>query len=213
MKNLFIKSRLLDRKGFTLVELLVAMTVFIMFIGVVIGSYMGLVRSQREANEYRIMYSEARNVFDSLAWEMRNGTVDYRYYHDSDTEGILTKGLSEVVLISKDADERTFIRYENEAVYVQSAPFNPDDFAFSPPLLTGESVPLNDPGKVKISAFEIYISPVFDPYNQDSVYHDFQQFQPKITIYAEFERDSGIGRTYEMSLQTTVSSRVYNQVY
>ncbi len=207
------KMRASDNRGFTLVELLVAMAIFVMFIGVVIGAYTGLIRAQRDANDYRIMYSEARNVFDSLVWEFRNGVVDYRYYHDNGGEGILTGKLDELVLVSKDAGKRTLIRREGDGVFVQHIPFDPEDLEFPVPPVIERLDPLNDPDKVRVSEFGMYVSPVFDPYDLDYTDYDFQQFHPKITVYAMFEREFANGRTYDMFLQTTVSSRIYNQVY
>lgn len=195
-----------NRKGFTLVELLIAMTIFLLFIGVVVGAYTGIIRAQRNANEYRIMYSEARSVFDSLTWELRNGIVDYGYYVESETEGYLVGALDELVLVPGNGDKRVLIGYENDAVYLMDIPFEnavfPEERRF-----------LNNPEEVRISDFRMYVSPVFDPYDLDYTSHDFQQFHPKVTVYAFFEREFGNGSTYDMILQTTVSSRIYNQAY
>lgn len=66
--------------GFTLIELLVSISIFVIFLGVVSLSYIGIVRSQRQANDVRKMYSDVRTFVESLSQDMRLGTVDYDCY-------------------------------------------------------------------------------------------------------------------------------------
>jgi len=70
------------KKGFTLIELLVSIAIFVIFMGVISLSYIGIVRSQRQANEVRAMYSDVRNFIESLSQDMRLGTIDYDCYQD-----------------------------------------------------------------------------------------------------------------------------------
>ena len=198
-----------NNKGFTLVEMLISMTIFSAFVGILITSYTGIVKSQREANEYRVMYVEGRHVFETLVQELREGMVDYAFY----AEGELLGERSDIRLVSKDARTFTKINYyaNNAVVSLSKARLDPNQEAGKGQPVFGESQKLND--KVRVSDFKIYVSPVIDPYNEDYVEYDANQFHPKVTIYAKFEREFSDGRNYTMDLQTTVSSRVYNQVY
>ena len=54
------------KRGFTLVEMLIAMSIFVIFITVLMSSYTSLIRAQREANNYRQLYAEAREIFDTI---------------------------------------------------------------------------------------------------------------------------------------------------
>lgn len=80
-KNKF--QNLDSKRGFTLIELLVSITVFVIFLSVVSVSYIGIVRSQRQANEFRRMYSDVRSFIESLAEDMRLGTIDYDCYRET----------------------------------------------------------------------------------------------------------------------------------
>ena len=67
---------------------------------------------------------------------------------------------------------------------------------------------------VKVLELSFYVSPFNDPYDQDYYVNDVVQFQPKVTVYAKFEKElSGEREPFVMDLETTVSSRVYNQIY
>lgn len=196
-----------SQKGFTLVEMLIAMAIFITFTGILISSYASIVRSQREANDYRLMYSEARGVFEALTAELREGMVDYGNY----SGGILSGGLNEIYLVSKDDQIRTHVKYD-EALGVVSVSKRVRDNITKVYSDFGASRDLNSVD-VKVTKLKFYVSPVIDPYDPQYVENDLNQFHPKVTIYAEFERTLKSGKIYTMDLQTTISSRIYNQVY
>ena len=115
-------------------------------------------------------------------------------------------------LVSKDATAKSHIIFDEEAGVVKLSKgklFSNDDPGEDP--IMAEPVNLNF--AVKVKNFRIYVSPVIDPYDQHYAAYDLNQFHPKVTVYAEFERQLSSGKTYSMDLQTTVSSRIYNQVY
>ena len=72
---------------------------------------------------------------------------------------------------------------------------------------------------LKITKFNFLASPNKDPYDDDNVRLDDIQFQPMITVYAEFTKDvtdsegNSLGSDFSFALQTSISSRIYNQVY
>ncbi|MFA6992350.1 MAG: type II secretion system protein, partial [Candidatus Gracilibacteria bacterium] len=64
-----MKRKNVKNRGFTLIELLIAMTIFVMFVGVLMGSYISVIKGQKEANDYRILYSESRRIFEMITEE------------------------------------------------------------------------------------------------------------------------------------------------
>ncbi|MEK7126931.1 MAG: type II secretion system protein [Patescibacteria group bacterium] len=192
-----------SKKGFTLVELLIAMTIFVSFVGILIGSYTSIIKGQREADEYRIMYSESRKIFETVIQELRDGMVDYKKY-DANTVGGVIGGLETLHIISKDASMQSSIVYgKSGVVSIKKGKFGE----------VGMELNLNSPDLVKVTDFKFYISPSVDPYDDKNVYNDKNQLHPKVTVYGKFVRKFGNGKEYSMELQTTVSSRIYNQVY
>jgi prepilin-type N-terminal cleavage/methylation domain-containing protein len=208
-------EKIKKQKGFTLIELLIAMSIFLIFLVIVIGSYTGIVRAQRDANEHRIMYVEARKVFDSLVWELRDGVVDYSYYQENNNNNLITNGGTELVLVSKDGDERTKIEHrysEDDGGVVVLKKASSEDIDWSDFDFSQETV-LNDPSRVSVEDFKMFVSPSGNPYDLSVDYNPANQFHPQVTVYAKFKREISALRSYEMVLQTTVSSRIYNQVY
>ena len=187
-----------NEKGFTLVEMLVAMTIFVVFTGILLNSYTSIVRAQRDANDYRETYTSARQVFDLLLQELRDGMVDYQKY-----PGGLMGRREDIFLISKDNTARTHISYINGKIHL-----NKDVFG------NGEDQEFDLNSEVNVTKFALYVSPAIDPYDSDNFANDKNQFHPKVTVFARFEKD--LGPTKEpivFDLQTTISSRIYNQIY
>ncbi|MFA5829577.1 MAG: hypothetical protein WC843_03725 [Candidatus Gracilibacteria bacterium] len=56
------------------------MSIFIVFLGIVSQSYVGIIRSQRQANGVRKIYSELRVFFETLAQDARLGSPAYDCY-------------------------------------------------------------------------------------------------------------------------------------
>ncbi len=232
MNNL---TKILERKkkkqqscsGFTLVEMLISMAIFMTFTGILISSYSGIVRAQRDANLYREMYVQARQVMETLVQELRDGMVDYgngavvNVAQDGSISAVTVPD-GELYLVSRDGATRTHVSYEKNGNDTLPSVVKLKKSRLIAGKLPSEAgaykndisaVSLNDPASVKVSKFRLYFSPKIDPYDPKSVDYSTSQFQPRVTIYAEFRKDIGNGKFYTMDLQTTVSSRVYSQVY
>ncbi len=113
-------SKSSTRKAFTLVELLVSIAIFVTFLGVVALSYIGIVRSQRAADQVRKMYSDVRSFTESLAQDMRLGTIDYDCYGTSisssacpeNADGITTSAASYLAIVNKDQTQKVIYWFD-----------------------------------------------------------------------------------------------------
>jgi len=210
MRNAFT-----NRKGFTLAEILVAMAIFAIFITVMMGSYISLVKAQRDADDYRIMYSEARRIMDQITTSVRNNSVLYSFidpttaiksYYGDEQEHYYEQGRSELTLISKDG--KTVYKFQklqdDNNLKLETISFNDDGSSN-----LDECPPKNlNSNKINIKKFLVYVSPSGDPYDEENISKVEMQFQPRITIFIEFERIGRAG-TYTLPMQTTISSRFY----
>lgn len=205
-----IKNKL--KRGFTLVETLIALGIFSMFMSILIGSYSGIVRSLKEANDYRVMYSDARRVFDTVVAEFRDGMVDYgnsEYGGVCSNPMFLSGAKNEVFMISKDGVSKTTISKEDVDTLVEGKTRGVIKVSKG---LTGNEVILNSP-EVSVSKFDVFAYPHLDPYDQKNVFKDAYQFQPFVLVKATFEKQKYNGEMFSVSFETAVSSRIYNQVY
>lgn len=195
-----MKIKEIGQKGFTMIELMIAMAIFVMFVGVVINSYASIVYSQRDTNEYRQVYSEARQFFDVIVAELRDSVL---YYGENITTEF-NNSTDAITLVSKDG--KRVISFENVD----------GDIIFKENINCGQEkntyqINSND---VRIADLNFYVTPAFDPYLLDNVSYNSLQFQPKVTIYVAFEKDRAgkDSAPYSVDFQTTISSRYYSQV-
>ena len=197
-----------NNKGFTLVELLIAMSIFVVFLGILMNSYTSIIRSQREANDYRVMYSEARHVFETITQELRNGMVDYNHYC---ADSYPLSGAQESIrIIDKDGvGYRTITLdepvYEEVVRKIKYEVFDKHGLSIETGFLNSDAV--------SVENLEFNIYPYVDPYNDKYVLDSGYQFHPMVTVSAIFERERTNKAPYVLTLQTTISSRIYNQVY
>ena len=198
-----------NNKGFTLVELLIAMSIFVVFLGILMKTYTSIIRSQREANDYRVMYSEARHVFETITQELRNGMVDYNHYCADSYS--LSGAQESIQIINKDGVGKRIITLEKVEDEDEVGKIKFDVFKTINDA-SPESDYLNSDA-VSVKDLNFYVYPYFDPYNDDYVLNDPYQFHPMVTVSAIFERERTNKAPYVLTLQTTISSRIYNQVY
>ncbi|MFH0834083.1 MAG: type II secretion system protein [Patescibacteria group bacterium] len=69
-----------NKKGFTLVEALVAISVFLVIITMVTGIFTNSFATQRKTDVSKVLYEEARIAFERIVKEVRRGTIDYEEY-------------------------------------------------------------------------------------------------------------------------------------
>lgn len=183
-----------NKRGFTLVELLIAMMIFVIFLTVLMGSYFRLIRAQKEANDYRILYSEARTVFDSISDELKNDAI----YYGDESISEYNSAQKLVKLVAKDGSYVVlFLENEGAVGYCKAKTGGLIESSY---ILTPQT---------KVNKFDIYISPVKDPYKAANVEFDSLQFQPKITVDAVFSKNIS-NQEFTLPLRTTVSSRFYS---
>jgi prepilin-type N-terminal cleavage/methylation domain-containing protein len=180
------------KKGFSLIEMLIAMAIFVLFTGVILTSYLGIVKALRNAEDYRILYSEARHVFDVITDTARNYKIDYG-------SGAFVNPVKNITFLSLDGGEKVSFVY-NEGAGLEMTETKCE-------ACPGEKVALYS--EIKIKNFSFYVWPINDPFS----YKNFEitnNFQPKVTFSAIFEKETATGQKYEMKLQTSVSLRNYN---
>ncbi len=205
------------RSGFTLIELMISMFIFVIFLSVVTSSYVSIVRSQRQENEVRKMYAEVRTFIQVINQEIKLNEVDYDCYA-ADFEnagncplasGSLNTGKTNLLYLSnKNGLEKTIITFDSENSTVKMRKIYLNNRSWEPQ----EEQVLFSPA-VKISNLDFWVFPNVNPYsNESSVYlNPKTQFQPKVTVFLSAVNGKSTLPDFSMDFQTTISSRVYNR--
>ena len=69
--------------GFTLIEMMVSLSIFILIILIVINVYIVINHSQRRTVEMQKLQSDTRYIFEAMTQEVRLGIIDYDFYSNA----------------------------------------------------------------------------------------------------------------------------------
>lgn len=204
------------KKGFTLLELTIAITVFVIFITVIFSSALYIMKAQREANEERKVYEESQFLLEFFAQNIRNGTPDYECYQDpSDLcngQNLVTnKGLSDGVLallLANGGERIIFKKLDDGSLGFLRQISTPSGFQN---VIGFTDFKVLNQDTVFVESLQFLITPVKDPFIalEDNQY----QYQPRVTIFMDLKGKSRIRpQGIRLKVQTTFSSRIYNRL-
>ncbi len=223
-----------NKSGFTLVELIISIGIFVMFLGIVSTSYVSIVRAQRNANEVRKMYSEVRDFIQLFTQEVRLGSIYFDCYPKSEIlqnpQQIIGSTLSEceqpvgyldnatgatdtLVLVRKDGLQKQWIRFNADKKMIEILKYENKNGVWSPTVAFADLQfqPLFS-DNLQVTNLTFYLYPHVDPYGNDQavVNDNSKQFQPKVEMVLSIKNAAAIQSNFSLDFQTTVSSRVYS---
>lgn len=204
-----------NKRGFTLVELIIAMLVFTIFMGAVSTVYISVTRSLRHASEVRKVYAEARYLMDRVTQDVRLYTVDYECLNGGGNETVTYAECSSyqgrfLPLISADGTHRLIYKFEDtdsdgiEEFSMLELDYDSvngweaaDGYYGNWQEFTSDAVNLDD------IHFDIY--PAASPYDRSN-----PQYQPSVhVVVGATSRSVFLPDQLTITLQSTISSRVY----
>jgi len=198
------------KKGFTLVELLIAIGIFMGFMVVVTDAFLEIVRAQKSANETRLMYSELRNFTDYLDNELREGGIDYFCYNQGflqnldfsqaalvrcdDAATLTVDAGNNLRTISRDGLSSSIIKFDTEKQTVCLKRYRNVDGSWQPETGVGENLTTGGSGdcgtgyeefafanlRVKNMKFQIY--PAKDPHGAGAQDNLATQLAPMVIV-------------------------------
>lgn len=213
-------AKFVSARGFTLMEMLVALSVFSILVVAASDVFILASRAQRKALNMEALQTSARYSMEAMVREVRMGTLDYAYYAERNAEAETTGPLlgipeTDLAVTDRDGVRMVFFRSDIE-VQDGSAQYCPDPTSV-PCLLVkvGDEVtpaPLSPKG-VRVRDAKFYLYPEKDPMTFDFASSGYLiNGQPAVTILLSLE--STVGRAGEMDqfyLQTTAVSRAYKR--
>ena len=198
-------------KGFTLIELMVSVTIFIVVMVIALGSLLSISEAERKAETLKTVMNNLNFGLESMARSIRIGT----YYHCGST-GIIDE--------PQDCDitGQDYFAFEP----VTGNPGDPDDqvvYRLESGTICGEGsiggfITVSKNGgtintfsaltsrEVNITNLTFYVVGSVPEFIDDN-----DNRQPKVTITMHGSIPSGASQTTEFSLQTSVTQRIYAQ--
>lgn len=219
-------SKTTKRKGFTLLEIVIALGIFMLFMGAVLNTFISLISVQQKANLSREGMSEAKEIMNFISVEAREKRIDYFCNPEStgirQTDSQTAIGLqcainpdnTVLVFVSNNGLERLIIQKEDNDETIEqpdikvSAQIQRRDNIFSS-WQDISTIPLHS-DRLRIKNIEATITPDQDPYNfaQTPTVIQHPVAQIRLEIYRNAQNPDG--ETEPIIIQTSVSSRAYS---
>lgn len=199
--------------GFSLIELMVALTIFSIVMTISLGTLLTLIDANNKAQALSSAMTNLSFALDSISRSLRTGSEFYcsmsgnisdsdsqmNNLHSNPYNGTHDCSGGEAIVFTPGLDSslRTAYRLDNNQIeqWVDANSGDPDGWV---PITSN-----TPPGAVTVNALSFSVS------GTDAV-SDGDEVQPKITISIDGEVDSGLTNTTSFSIQTTVTQRILN---
>lgn len=225
--------------GYTIVELIAAMSIFALISVAVIAALISIMQSSTKTGAERRTQQDARYGIEEIARQSRSASIDYAFYVQNagdarcafGTVGSQPNSTKALALVFTESDEanapvskRLIFFQEGEAIYRfennVGSPTPSCDSVFAAPTgaSSGPTKSKITSNKVTVPTLTFYLSPNQDPYAQTACDTNCQiarNTHPRVTILMTTQIvGSGTGVNQQTgsgvtTLQTTVGSRSY----
>lgn len=224
-----------DQRGYTLVELIAAMTIFVIISVVVLGALVTVIQSSAKTSAERKVQQDARYSIEAIARQTRSASIDYAFYAQNagDARCALataapnsTAALALIFTQAGGADapatQRLIFFYNNNAIYrYQSSASTPTPScaAIFAAVNGAEQITATN---VTVTRLTFYLSPNQNPYDQttcpvgsEPACNIARNTHPRVTMVMTAQSVGvGVGvsqqaKTGTTTLETTVGSRAY----
>ncbi len=157
----------MQRRGFTLIEVVVAVAVFTMTALMAVNLFLVFIQQQRRTLNQQELQNDARAVIEQITKDVREGSIDYAYY-STNFAGDQTKLFSalggtnnDCLVLRNSLNEQ--IRYQlNGTIIQRTMPASTDTAKSCTDLsLTWEPI---SPTSLSVDSFSFSISPSEDPF-------------------------------------------------
>jgi prepilin-type N-terminal cleavage/methylation domain-containing protein len=163
------RKNIKGNSGFTLIEMIIALSIFVIVILVAADIFVVINNSQRRVATMQKLQDDVRYLFESMAQEIRLGRINYAFYQDPNGNGSYTNAIDlhpqaaspRVLAIINQAGEQIFFRFNstvNAAQYCKL--INPGDCTLTADTGWENVTPLG----VKILHLSFFITPSADPF-------------------------------------------------
>lgn len=212
-----MEKRLTSRAGFTLVEMIIAITVFTIFIGFAISAYLSFHRADQDALTNRSLLMDSQAILNELSDVVRENKIDYEAYEelagssaftfsglpefDFSGGGLALSALNEQTLhlSTPDGSEKIVYTWDADAQTLSVQRFDQDGTALvDEQLLHSENL--------AVTNVRFRIFPNEDPY-ADRINN--AQYQPIVTMDLSFSMPGRMDQELTLDLRTSVTSRFY----
>ncbi len=185
--------KLKKQQGFTLMEIVVATTIFASALTIMLALFNYTLQINRRVDAQRQSAQGTRNLMEYLVREIRNGKVDYLSSQGKCTPNYYDDNNAALAIINQAGELECFYAADNNLYIVKgeaSSQLNPTNMS------------------VDSSTFRFIVRPSENPDPENPPYSGVQPF---VTIMAKFQVNApGVANPIVLPYQTVISPDVYD---
>lgn len=195
------------KRAFTLLEMLISIAIFMIFFGIVAGSYVTLVSANRKANEAQKVYREVRFIFDTIADNLRNGTLDYTCIDTSNLDVACVENQNSeekkvLAVLREKGQKRILFKFDDTKLLMMEQERVLDEGTALTSWSSKKGWQSLGSDKLLLNSVSFLVFPSHNPYEATYAADDSVQWQPTVTVKLE---------TSGHHFRTTYSSRTYGR--
>lgn len=208
-----------SKPAFTLIEIIIAITVFSIFVAFMMTSYSVFNNAQYDAAKSRSMMYEIQDVLNLLNESVKENKIYYCYYYDCETAlpTYDTINSNELILINSEGTECRSIKWNEGAEIAEDGYLTVQKLVYDENLL--ECVEDSSEEAEKLHSDDVYVQdvnfrifPSMDPYvkeniNLASLIDIF--YQPNVKVEMTFVTTGRTRDEIKIDFSTTITSRIY----
>lgn len=213
-----------NQRGYTVLEMIVAMSIFAIVLVTAIGSFVSVSRSSSKSASQRGVQQDIRFNLEDMTRQTRSSSIDYNFYKTTDprcqvaTGRVLALLYTEAGADNAPQSSRVIFYYDATAGREGIYKYTSSDAVQTPTcdavLSNADNTKLTA-DSVRVSDARFYITPDVSPSDPALAAADPRRgIHPRVKIVATVETAGAVANTdptreSRVTLQTTVSSRAY----
>lgn len=153
-----------NKKGFTLIETIIALSIFVMTLLITVNIYLVVHNAQRKVVALQRVQDDVRYLFEAIAQEVRLGDINYEFYNDPIQNMDLYPGAQNITYLA-------VLNQLHEEIYFRLLPSTSDKAQYCAVNESNDCDPAVDenwenitPDSVEITKLDFLITPSANPY-------------------------------------------------
>lgn len=210
--------------AFTLVEILISITIFVIFMGFSMGAYLTFHRAQLEASITRGMMLEGEQIMNMVTTSVKENKIAYAAYDSNSPFSLFSPVSMSLFNLADEAIETdTLILSELNTGNEMEIHWDADEEVLTQQWFTFDEGGQREPmagyleplrlhsETVDVSFAEFRIVPGKDPYDAENILGNQEEYwyQPMVQMKITMKAKGSIREEILFDLQTSVTSRVY----
>lgn len=208
----------MKKPAFTLVEMIVSLTVFTLFVGLAMGGYLSFHRAQKDAETTRRLLFDAQHVVDLVTNDVKENAIAYHEYGVGFLDADLLKAVELRTRLSTGTDAIEATRLVLEAGEDQIVYEWEDEVLTRQLFEAGEEAPGYEEAQslfaegVTVELAKFRIVPGKDPYDSENILSGDSTlwYQPNVQFELWVSAPGRVRDKIVIDLTTSITSRLYD---